>query len=248
MMVDSLREASKKLILALDVDDAGYALELVEKFRDHVGIFKVGLELYNAAGPDIVRKIHRQNCKVFLDLKFHDIPTTVAKASVVAAREGVFMFNVHASGGFEMMKRCREDVVTACLKENIDRPRIIAVTVLTSMSHETLKSELGVQHSLKTHVRHLAGLALKAGLDGVVSSAEEAEFVRGHCGRGFLIVCPGIRPLWSAKNDQERVMTPARAVSAGADYLVMGRAILSHSDPLRAAEMTLQEIAGGDGA
>jgi len=232
-----------KLILALDVSEYDYALALVERFRDVIEIFKVGLELYTVAGPSIIKEIHKRDRKVFLDLKFHDIPTTVSKAGIAAARLGVFMFNVHASGGLDMMRKCREDVVNLCLKENLDKPRIIAVTVLTSMSQETLKSDVGVQHSLNTHVRHLAGLSLKAGLDGVVASGKEAAMIRGHCGRGFLIVTPGIRPSWSAADDQSRTMTPRQALAQGADYLVMGRSILNHSNPMKAIELIHKEIA-----
>ena len=232
-----------KLILALDVSEYDYALELVERFRDVIEIFKVGLELYTVAGPSIIKEIHKRDRKVFLDVKFHDIPTTVSKAGIAAARLGVFMFNVHASGGLDMMRKCREDVVNLCLKENLDKPRIIAVTVLTSMSQETLKSDVGVQHSLNTHVRHLAGLSLKAGLDGVVASGKEAAMIRGHCGRGFLIVTPGIRPSWSAADDQSRTMTPRQALAQGADYLVMGRSILNHSNPMKAIELIHKETA-----
>jgi orotidine-5'-phosphate decarboxylase len=232
-----------RLIFALDLEDYAYALELVGKLSPHIGIFKVGLELYTVAGPRIIEEIHARGKKVFLDLKFHDIPTTVANAGIAAARLGVFMFNVHAAGGHDMMKRCRDDVVNVCLKENISRPRIIAVTVLTSMSQEVLKHEIGIQHSLKTQVRHLAGLALKAGLDGVVASAQEAAMIRGHCGRGFLIVTPGIRPGWAAADDQHRLMTPKQALREGADYLVMGRAIRDHADPARAIELILAEMA-----
>jgi orotidine-5'-phosphate decarboxylase len=232
-----------KLILALDVPDYDYAIELIDRFRDVIEIFKVGLELYTAAGPAIIKEIHKRGCKVFLDLKFHDIPTTVSRAGIVAARLGVFMFNVHASGGLDMMRRCREDVINICLKENLDKPRIIAVTVLTSMSQETLKSDVGVQHSLNTHVRHLAALSLKAGLDGVVASGREAAMIRGHCGRGFIIVTPGIRPSWSAADDQSRTMTPRQALAQGADFLVMGRAILGHSNPMKAIELIHNEIA-----
>ena len=134
-----------KLILALDVPEYDYAIELIDRFRDVIEIFKVGLELYAVAGPAIIREIHKRDRKVFLDLKFHDIPTTVSKAGIVAARLGVFMFNVHASGGLDMMRRCREDVVNVCLKENLDKPRIIAVTVLTSMSQETLARNLALR-------------------------------------------------------------------------------------------------------
>ena len=233
----------EKLVLALDVADCDYAVELIETFSSHIEIFKVGLELHTRAGSKIIDEIHRRGKKVFLDLKFHDIPTTVAKAGVAAARQGVFMFNVHASGGLDMMMKCRDDVVNVCLRENLAKTRIIAVTVLTSMSQDVLRHEVGIQHSLKTHVRHLAGLALKAGLDGVVASAQEAAMIRGHCGRGFLIVTPGIRPSWSAADDQHRMMTPKHALREGADYLVMGRAILNHDNPLRAVELIRAEIA-----
>src|SRR5512139_2651964 len=205
-------EINEKLILALDIDDVDYGIELIDKFSSYITIFKVGLELFSTAGPSIVQEIHKRGRKVFLDLKFHDIPTTVSKAGICAARLGVFMFNVHASGGLDMMKKCRDDVVNVCLRENISRPRILAVTVLTSMSQEVLRSEMGIQHSLNTHVRHLSGLALKAGLDGVVASAKEATMVRGHCGSGFLIVTPGIRPSWAPIDDQMRTMTPREAL------------------------------------
>ena len=233
----------EKLIIALDVDEYGYAVELVECFSPYIEIFKVGLELHTIAGSKIIEEIHKRGKKVFLDLKFHDIPNTVAKSGIAAARLGVFMFNVHASGGHDMMKKCRDEVVNVCLKENISKPRIIAVTVLTSMSQDVLKQEIGIQHSLKTQVRHLAGLALKAGLDGVVASAEEASMIRGHCGRGFLIVTPGIRPGWASADDQHRLMTPKKALQEGADYLVMGRAILNHDNPVRAIELIREEMA-----
>ncbi len=235
-------EKNNKLILALDAAEYDYAVELVDRFEPYIDIFKVGLELFTAAGPSIVEHIHGKGCRVFLDLKFHDIPNTVSKAGIAAARLGVFMFNVHASGGLDMMRRCRDDVVNVCLRENINRPRIIAVTVLTSIAQQVLRDEVGIQHSLKTHVRHLAGLALKAGLDGVVSSGQEAAMVRGHCGRGFLIVTPGIRPSWSPADDQMRTMTPRDAVREGADFIVMGRAILNHDDPLKVIEIVSSEI------
>ncbi len=235
-------EINEKLILAVDVDDAGYAKEIIAKYSSYIGIFKVGLELFTTAGPAIVEEIHKRGRKVFLDLKFHDIPTTVSRAGISAARLGVFMFNVHASGGLDMMKKCRDDVVNVCLRENLNRPRILAVTVLTSMSQRVLRDEIGIQHSLNTHVRHFSGLALKAGLDGVVASAREAAMIRGHCGRGFLIVAPGIRPSWAPTDDQMRTMTPREALREGADYLVMGRAILNQPDPLKAIELIGSEM------
>lgn len=236
-------DMKEKLILALDVPDYDYAVELVDRFSPYVEIFKVGLQLHTIAGSKIVEAIHKRGKKVFLDLKFHDIPNTVAKAGIAAARSGVYIFNVHASGGLEMMQKCRDEVVNLCLKENINRPKIIAVTVLTSMSQEVLKNEIGIQHSLMTHVRHLAGLSLKAGLDGVVASAQEAAMIRNHCGRGFLIVTPGIRPSWAEADDQQRLMTPKKALQQGADYLVMGRAILNHADPEQAIQHIQAEMA-----
>jgi orotidine-5'-phosphate decarboxylase len=243
MTVEEQTENKEKLILALDVPEYEYAIELIDRFRDVIEFFKVGLELYTVAGPAIIKEIHKRGRKVFLDLKFHDIPTTVSKAGIAAARLGVFMFNVHASGGMDMMRKCREDVVNLCLRENLDKPKIIAVTVLTSMSQEILKKDIGVQHSLNTHVRHLSSLALKAGLDGVVASAREAAMIRGHCGRGFIIVTPGIRPSWTSADDQNRTMTPKQALAQGSDFLVMGRAILNHSDPMKAIELIHKEIA-----
>ena len=234
--------ANKKLILALDVHEYDYALELVDTFSEFFTIFKVGLELFTSHGPKIVDAIHSKGKKVFLDLKYHDIPNTASKAALAAARMGVYMFNVHASGGLEMMKRCRESLVELCLRENLERPKILGVTVLTSLTREILRDELGIQYGLKTHVRHLSGLSLKAGLDGVVASAREIETIRSHCGRGFLIVTPGIRPSWTPPDDQNRTMTPKEAIREGADYLVIGRAILQQPDPLKALELINLEV------
>jgi orotidine-5'-phosphate decarboxylase len=234
--------ANKKLILALDVHEYDYAMELVDTFGEFFSIFKVGLELFTSHGPKIVDAIHHKGKKVFLDLKYHDIPNTASKAALAAARMGVYMFNVHASGGLEMMKRCRESLVELCLRENIERPKILGVTVLTSLTREILRDELGIQYGLKTHVRHLSGLSLKAGLDGVVASGREIETIRSHCGRGFLIVTPGIRPSWTPPDDQNRTMTPKEAIREGADYLVIGRAILQQPDPLKALELISLEV------
>ena len=234
--------APERLILALDVQEHDYALEIVDKYSEYVNIFKVGLELFTSCGPKIVEDIKERGKKVFLDLKFHDIPNTVSKAALSATRLGVYMFNLHASGGLEMMKRCKDSVVEVCLKENIDRPRILAVTVLTSLSRDILKDELGIQYGLRTHVRHLSALALKAGLDGVVASAREVEIIRNHCGKEFLIVTPGIRPSWTPPDDQKRTMTPQDAIREGSDYLVIGRAVMQQPDPLKAIELISLEI------
>ena len=234
--------APERLILALDMPEHDYALEIVDKYSDYINIFKVGLELFTSCGPRIVEDIRKKGKKVFLDLKFHDIPHTVSNVALAAMKLGVYMFNMHASGGLEMMKRCKDSVVEVCLKENIDRPKILAVTVLTSLSQEILRDELGIQYGLRTHVRHLSALALKAGLDGVVASAREVEIIRNHCGKGFLIVTPGIRPSWTPPDDQKRTMTPKDAIREGADYLVIGRAVLQQPDPLKAIELITLEI------
>jgi orotidine-5'-phosphate decarboxylase len=234
--------AIDKMILALDVADSDSALEIVDKFKDYINIFKVGLELFTTVGPGIVEEIQKRGKKVFLDLKFHDIPNTVTKAALSATRLGVYMFNVHASGGFEMMRKCRDSVVEMCLKENLERPKILGVTVLTSLSKEILTDELGIQYGLRTHVRHLSSLALKAGLDGVVASAREVELIRNHCGKGFIIVTPGIRPSWTPPDDQKRTLTPKEAIREGSDYLVIGRAVLQQPDPIKAVELISLEI------
>ncbi len=234
--------AREKLILALDVGEPGYALEIVERFGDWVTTFKVGLELFLSGGPDIVRRIQERGKKVFLDLKFHDIPNTVVKSSLAATRLGVSMFNLHASGGFEMMKRAKDAVVETCLRENLPRPKIVAVTVLTSISQEEFRKEMGFQHSLRTHVKHLSSLAHRAGLDGVVASGHEVSMIRNSFGKGFVIVTPGIRPSWSPPDDQMRAMTPKEAIRNGADYIVVGRAVLSQKDPEKAIELISLEV------
>lgn len=231
-----------KLILALDVSDPAYALEIVEKFGEWVNVFKVGLELFSSAGPAVVEQIQKKGKKVFLDLKFHDIPNTVMRAAEAAVRMGVFMFNVHTSGGSEMMRKCSSRIVELCLKENLHRPKILGVTVLTSISQQEFKSELGFQHSIRTQVKHLASLAQKSGLDGVVASGHEASLIRSVCGDKFIIVTPGIRPSWSPPDDQKRAMTPKEALINGADYIVMGRGILQQSDPIKAVELISLEV------
>lgn len=232
----------EKIILALDVNDPGYALELVDRFSGQVEVFKVGLELFCAGGPDVVRAIHDRKKKVFLDLKFHDIPNTVTKAAITATRMGVFMFNLHVSSGLDAMKRCRDSVVNVCLKENLDRPIMLGVTVLTSLSSEALQHDFGVHHNVRTHVKHLAKLAHQAGLDGVVASGHEVDMIKKSCGEKFLTVTPGIRPSWSPPGDQVRTMTPREAFREGADYIVMGRSILDQPDPQKALDLVLVEI------
>jgi orotidine-5'-phosphate decarboxylase len=233
-----------RIILALDVPDLDEALRIVYQFEEHVETFKVGSELFTAAGPEIIKKINTMGKKVFLDLKFHDIPNTVAKSAAAAARLGVFMFNVHSLGGLEMMKQAAEAVRKISLEANIERPRLIGVTILTSIDQSVLQDELGIGLRMSAQVKHLAGLAYRAGLDGVVASPEDAGNLRAHFGKDFLIVTPGIRPSWASPDDQKRMLTPKEALRRGADYLVIGRAILSQPDPVNALKRIEEEIAG----
>jgi orotidine-5'-phosphate decarboxylase len=232
----------EKLILALDVNDPGYALELVDRFSDNISVFKVGLELFTVGGPSIVRDIHDRGKKVFLDLKFHDIPNTVTRAALAATKLGVYMFNIHASSGYEAMKRCRDQVTELCLKENLNKPKMFGVTVLTSLAPETLREDFGIQHSLRTHVKHLSAMTQQAGLDGVIASGHEVSMIRNRCGKEFLIITPGIRPSWYPPDDQQRTMTPRQAIREGADYLVVGRSIIAQPDPLKALDLITVEM------
>lgn len=231
-----------KLIVALDVETEERAREIFTSLRGQAGMFKIGSQLFTAAGPRIVREIVAAGERVFLDLKFHDIPNTVAAASRAAARLGVALFNVHASGGGEMMRRAAEATAEVCAREGLARPRVIAVTVLTSSDRATL-TETGIAASAAEHVASLAWLAAASGLDGVVASPHEIQLVRETVGReDFVIVTPGVRPARVAHDDQKRVMTPAEAIRAGADYLVVGRAVLDAPDPARAVAEIVGEM------
>ncbi len=232
----------ERIILALDVSDYHEAVDMVTDFKDHIEIFKVGSELFTSAGPRIIETIHSMGRKVFLDLKFHDIPNTVVKASLAVAKLGVFMFNVHAMGGYEMMHAASRALSKFALDTNSARPKLIAVTILTSMDQTALKDDLGIGVRMSAQVKHLAAMSERAGLDGVVASAEEAEMIRANAGKGFLIVTPGIRPSWVDSDDQKRVLTPRQALQMGADYLVIGRAITSQPSPLEALRRIESEI------
>ena len=234
--------AKDKLIIALDVDHAGLALELFEELRDCAGMFKIGLQLFSSAGPDIVRQIISRGGRVFLDLKFHDIPNTVAGASVEATRLGVSIFNVHASGGSEMMRRSLAAVDEVVTREGLVRPKVIAVTVLTSLDARQL-NEIGFQGEPSSLVTHLTKQVAACGLDGVVASPQEIAPIREHVAApGFLIVTPGIRSGQTPADDQRRVLSAAAALRAGADYLVVGRPVLEASDRALAARQLLSEI------
>ena len=230
------------LVVALDVETAQEALSLVERLRGLVGMFKVGSQLFTTAGPEIVRKITALGEQVFLDLKFHDIPNTVAKAGLEAARLGVRIFNIHTLGGSEMMRTTVETIKEAVERERIARPLILGVTILTSHTPESL-TQIGIERKLEDEVVHLATLSRAAGLDGVVASPHEIIPVRQAIDDpGFILLTPGIRPTGVAYNDQSRVMTPAAAVRAGANYLVIGRPITAAADPIEAALKVQAEL------
>ncbi len=229
---------SKKIIVALDFDNLDAALALAKQLNPEQCRLKVGKELFTCCGPRIVEALHELGFDVFLDLKFHDIPNTVAKAVRAAAELGVWMVNVHASGGLEMMKAAR----AALEPYGENRPLLIAVTVLTSMSSEEL-SQIGYHNSAELQVQHLAGLVQQAGLDGVVCSSQEARALKVRFGKGFLLITPGIRPANAEVGDQKRIMTPAKALEAGSDYLVIGRPITMAPSPLNALVEIAEEIA-----
>lgn len=226
-----------RLIVALDVADRTSALRLVEQLQGLVGMFKVGLELYTACGPALVSEIIDAGERVFLDLKFHDIPNTTAGAARAAARLGVSLFNLHALGGAEMMRAAAQ-----AISELDPRPALLGVTVLTSMNKGDL-SEVGVVSEVEDEVLRLAALAHNSGLDGVVASPREIRLIRERVSsERFIILTPGIRPAWSESGDQKRISTPAAALRDGADFIVIGRAITASPDPRAAAQRILEEI------
>ena len=227
-------EPRERLIVALDVPDAPAARALVERLAGRVGLFKVGSQLFTAAGPDLVREIVARGERVFLDLKYHDIPNTVAGAVAAASRLGVALVDVHGLGGGAMME-------AAAGARADDRTRLLAITVLTSHDEGTLAA-IGLAGPIAEAVPRLARLAAASGMDGVVASPQEVALIRAACGPGFLIVTPGIRPAGAARGDQARLATPAAALAAGADYLVVGRPITEAPDPAAAADAIVDEM------
>jgi orotidine-5'-phosphate decarboxylase len=234
----SMRE---RLIVALDVDNLEQAKELVRLLAREVGMFKIGKQLFTHAGPQAVRLIQDLGGEIFLDLKFHDIPNTVAKAAIEATRLGVKMFNVHASGSLGMMRTTVKEVERVCRRTKLRRPIMLAVTVLTSLDQDDLQ-RVGVEHKVADQVVRLALLTKEAGMDGVVASSHEVADIREACGRRFVIVTPGIRPAETERNDQQRVMTPCQAIRAGVDYIVVGRPILEAKDPVQAARAIVSDM------
>ena len=233
-----------RVILALDVYSVKTAEQAVARLKNHVAAFKIGFELFVAAGPDVVRAVQGMGGRVFLDLKFHDIPNTAAQAARVAVRMGVDFFDLHASGGRAMMSAVKKAVDEEALAAGAVKPVILGVTVLTSLTEKDLREDLNCRNAPEAQVVSLARLAESCGLGGVVASPREVPAIRSAVGREFVIVTPGVRPSWAGADDQQRVATPAEAVKSGADYLVIGRPILKAADPVEAAIRINEELAG----
>ena len=238
------RDYRKRIIIALDVETKDQALALVHELGE-AQVFKVGLELFTAEGPPLLKEIQALSKDVFLDLKLHDIPNTVAEAARIGVRHGAFMMTLHTSGGREMMAKAAEVARLESEKRGRPKPLLLGVTVLTSLKSEEL-SAIGMVPDTSAQVVRLAALAQKAGLDGVVCSAQEIEIVRKEVGSGFLIVTPGIRPAWAAAQDQKRIMTPAEAIRKGSDYLVVGRPITQAASPKEAFQKIVEELKNWD--
>lgn len=232
-------EARQKVIFAMDVAGMAEVEKWSALLSARVGMFKIGKQLFTGAGPAAVRMVQDNGGEVFLDLKYHDIPNTVAMATLEAARMGVNLVNLHALGGYEMMAKTMETLDKAF--KGGERAKVLAVTILTSSTEETLKG-VGIDYPVADMVVRLAKLAKSAGIDGVVASPQEVGLIREACGQNFLIVTPGVRPAFAAVDDQKRIMTPGEAVAVGADYLVIGRPISAAADPVEAAEMIVKEI------
>lgn len=232
-----------ELIVALDFDNESDAKNVVEKAGEHIGYYKVGLELFVSSGPAIIDWLKSRGKKVFLDLKFHDIPNTASRAVLSAAGYGVDMVNIHVQGGVDMMKMCVDSLNDLCVSKNIERPLLIGVTLLTSLDDNHLK-EYDIMSSSEDYVLKMAVLAKSSGLDGVVSSAKETKIIKDSLGKDFITVTPGIRPLGADVTDQKRVVTPKDALLLGSDYIVVGRPITKAKDIEKASIEILREING----
>jgi len=232
-----------KLIVALDKPCLNAAQDLITEIGDEVEFYKVGLELFLNTKGQIIDFLKGNNKKIFLDLKFHDIPNTVAQSAKWATTLGVDIFDIHAVGGEEMLAKTVEVVKETAIKEGVQTPKVVAITVLTSFN-EAGFNKLGFSSGIRETVINWSQMCKKAGLDGVVSSTHEVQDIKKACGKEFLTICPGVRPIWAATQDQKRIMTPAKAINVGVDYIVVGRTITASSDPQEAAKKIIQEMEG----
>lgn len=231
----------ERIIVPLDVDDERGAIALIDALPD-VTFWKIGLQLFVSSGPAIIKALKERNKRIFLDLKFHDIPNTMAGACRAAGGYGVDLLTVHATAGSVALQAAQQAATEGAQAASCLPPRIIAVTLLTSISQQVLSDELKVSDDVTTFAEAMALLAQKSGLSGAVCSPQEAKLLKKVCGEAFCLVCPGVRPQWAQKGDQQRAMTPAQAVRAGADYLVIGRPITQAEDPAAAIARICQEI------
>jgi len=231
-----------RICVALDVEDKVAARRFVDLLKADVGMFKIGLQLFTKEGPGFVEELTGSGAKVFLDLKLHDIPNTVLSAAKNFVRMGIFMFNIHAFGGKDMMIATAEAVTEEALRLGVAKPVMLAVTVLTSLDDSILKDELGVTRPMMDEVEWLARLSKEAGADGVVASPKETKIIKTACGKDFIVLTPGIRPAGTSMGDQKRVTTPREALDAGSDYIVIGRPIIEAKDPLKAVKKIVAEM------
>jgi len=230
------------LIVALDTSSEKEAIKLIETLSDQIGYFKVGLEIFTSVGPKIIQIIKDKGAKVFFDGKFLDIPNTVSGAVSNLVRHRVDMLNVYMSGGIKMLHEAKNAINNACEIHNLQPPKLLGVTVLTSISSDVLQNDLKVQTQIDEYVLHLAMIAFKNNLDGIICSPNEAKLIREATNKDFLIVTPGIRPSWAETHDQERVATPKEAILNGASHIIIGRPITQSKDPKGAAKKILEEI------
>lgn len=233
-----------KLCVALDVNTYDQAFILATLLQPYVGVFKVGMQLFTQEGPRIIKMLKDKNCKVFLDMKYHDIPNTVKHAVLSAVDLGVDIINMHSLGGYDMLRSAVVGVDDYCSNHSIPRPKLIGVTVLTSTSQATLENELLISTSLPAYVNHLASLCRLAGLDGIVCSPQDLRSVRSIANNSLYYITPGVRPREASMDDQKRVMTPREAILEGSDLIVIGRPIIEAEDPQRAAITILQRMEG----
>ena len=241
MAVSKPKCAKERIILALDVDTIEEAEKLVAELKDYVGFFKVGLQL-QSFGFEASEMIKSYGSKVFYDMKFHDIPNTVARASANLVKRGIDFFDLHIKGGSKMMSATVKLANETAKRYEMPMPTILGVTLLSSFGQRTLTQELNVNMSIDEYVSRLARTAYESGLTGVVASASEAPIIREECGDDFIIVCPAVRPTWSVVNDQVRVVTPSNAVNSGVDYMVVGRPVTNSENRIEALQLITQEI------
>lgn len=232
---------SEKIVVALDVETKEDALNIVRELKSYFKIFKIGKQMFTRYGPEIVRDVKSLGAEVFLDLKYHDIPNTVAGACREAVRLGVKILNVHAMGGFDMMKAAVSMVDKTCVEESLPRPVLLAVTILTSMDDAALRG-VAIENTVPDQVALLAALAKKSGMDGVVASALEVDLIKKNIASPFVVLTPGIRPAFASHGDQKRVMSPAEALAKGVDYMVIGRPIVEAKDRQEAALKIINEL------